>query len=225
MATARAQYAPSTAQAALASIGASARAGQQETISSGVLGQALLGALVNAELMAAQAGVVPLEQGGVRVDRIGAAMATIDRAPEPVRTIYLAVHRAVYEAQSGARELGADARIPATTGGSPLASNALIIGLIVTGVVAISAWGLAHEVRMMLAVSGDALRQVAIANRAAELQLQGVPPDAPAFRILRALAERGLPDDGPLWVFGVLLVGVAGALAWAKREKLKWLVT
>lgn len=60
--------------------------------------QGAMGALFNAEYLAAQAGVVPfftLPDGSKGVLNIGGARAHIDKAPEAVRTIYLASHGVV----------------------------------------------------------------------------------------------------------------------------------
>lgn len=186
---------------------------------------ALMGALHSAELIAARVGVSPVEAGpdGTARVRIGAALAGIDRAPEPVRTIYLATFRAVHEATESARPLaGSEAgRLTYTPPPSPSGANAAIQAIVVAvvvGVVALSVWGIAREGARAIEVGGEALRQVVIANRAAEMQARGVAPDADSWRVLQALAAkevpgRGLGDVGP----GVVLALLAAAgvvMAW-----------
>lgn len=190
------------------------------------LGTAVLTMLHQAEKMAAAAGLSKVERGpdGGAYLVIGSAMAKIRSAPEPVRTIYLAAQRAAFEVSKPADvSMSTPADFRFTSQKLPVSAAFPVVPVaIAVGVVAIAAWGIARAGQRLVEVSGDHVRQIAIANRAAELQQRGTPPDAPSWEILKRLAAKEIPSEsaleGPgMLVAGLTVVALAGAWLFWRR--------
>jgi hypothetical protein len=184
-----------------------------------------MGALYQAEMMAAEHGLVPLVElpdagDGERVKgvlTIGAARERIDEAPEDVRTLYLAAHRAVRTTHAGASEVSGHASdlgaIDDESAIGLLPVIPIIIALTVLGVASIiaGAWYLTKRVE----VDGANARATSLSSDAIELVRSGKPVPKELWDVMRALASQG--NDGvPWWVWGLGGVAVTGAsvLAW-----------
>lgn len=193
--------------------------------------QGAMGALVRAELLAAQAGVVPwvmTEGGEPGIALVGAARERIDAAPEDVRTIYLATHAAVRTTHARAAEWHGTA--PALEGaiGNPLVVPAWAIVLCVGAVASAlaTAWYLTGS--KVIESVGTTIRQTAYASRVADLardELAKTGRISPgAWEALRRGQTDERDEDRSWWpwaIGGGVAVAGAGALAWKWNEKNK----
>jgi hypothetical protein len=116
----------------------------------GDLANAQIGALVSAELLAAEAGLVPLvtlPNGAQGVVAIGAARSKLDQAPESVRTIYLAAHGTARRLTALARPAATTALDPQLYGAGAVAGDAGRIGALpLLGYVTLTVLGVAATV-------------------------------------------------------------------------------
>jgi len=105
------QYDPIGGQAALSSFALTDPDRSPTTVLAGSkLQMGLMALLLNAELMAGEAGLVPmvhLDDGSKGVIAIGAAREVIHTAPDGVRTMYLAAHGIARRAHNEARDVTA----------------------------------------------------------------------------------------------------------------------
>src|SRR4051812_8228141 len=187
------------------------------------LREGLLASLWTAELLAAQAGIVPWFQipgMGRGVAVVGAAREKIDGASEPVKTIYLAAHGAARQAQSHARP----SKSTSAAGSALLDSHAVsetgdfgvtAIILTVMGVAAIcaTAWFAKGVVEQIVTTHGDDLRASYAADTAAKLAMAqiaaGQPVDPSVWSTLSGVASREKKDS--LLAPGLVVGGVAVA--------------
>ncbi len=186
-----------------------------------------MAALVHAELLAAQAGVVPwltLPDGSRGVVTVGAARERIARAPEDVRTIYLATHAIVRATHASAAPLTGDVRELANVAGEDELGEpiTLVVALTVVAIAAIigTAWYFTR--RSEIQVEGRNLRTTALAAEVARLaheQLaRGETIDAGSWDVLREIAKTEAVDTPwlALAVGGLALVGGVGGIAYWK---------
>jgi hypothetical protein len=190
--------------------------------------QGAMGALVQAEFLAAQAGVVPwftLPTGEQGVLTVGAAREKIDDAPEDVRTIYLATHGLVRSTHAQAKPWDGNTPLLSTLpSNSELGSPAVIIAVTVVAIAAIigTAWYLTS--RSTIEVEGRNARTTAVASEVAGLAREQLARkgeiDAGVWEVFKAVAdaEAGRPVLVPL-VLGLAAVGVGGAIAWKRWQQ------
>jgi hypothetical protein len=182
--------------------------------------QAAMGALVQAELLAAQAGVVPwleLPDGEKGVLSIGKALESIDRAPEEVRTLYLATHRIVRTTHASAALAGPDA----PNLGEPVSIS---VALVVLGVAAIigAAWYFTQSAQ--IEVQGRNVRTTALlaeATRLAHAELATTGKiSTQVWEVFKTMAddEAGVPWV-PVVLGGVTVLGVVGGVALWLRSR------
>ncbi len=198
------------------------------------LAQALMGTLVNAEILAANAGVthmIQLPDGTRGVMEIGAARDNIDNAPESIRTLYLAAHGAVREVNQRAvpRQAGTPWGLANAlpTSGLPQLEVVpaffpiipVIVALTVVGVAGIvaGAWYAASTKNTETQVGGDTLQKTIAADRALEAAKamiaagQPVPKDVWGVfgKVASGEHEAGIIDQVKPFVIGAA-VGVLG---------------
>ncbi len=189
-----------------------------------------MGALVHAELLAAEAGIVPwftLPDGARGVIAIGAAREHIDRAPEGVRTLYLATHRIVRATHASAIEAsGSAVDLSAFDDlGEPITLTVVVLLLGVAAIVG-TAWYFTR--RASIEVDGKNVRTTALlaevtALAHAQLAATGAI-DPKLYEVYKALAE----DEArvpwvPVVVAGVVVLGgVGGVLAWRHLKARAW---
>lgn len=187
--------------------------------------QGAMGALVHAELLAAQAGIVPwfeMPDGSRGVLTIGAARERIDDAPEDVRTLYLATHGIVRSTHASAAPASGTA--PALGGmddelGDP---TTLIVAVTVVAIAAIigTAWYFTR--RSEIEVEGRNVRTTALAAEASRLAAEQLEKtgriDPGVWEVFKSIAET---EAGSPWV-PVALAGIAvaggigGFVAWRR---------
>lgn len=181
--------------------------------------QGSMAALLEAELLAADAGIVPyltLPSGERGIVTIGAARERIDKAPEDVRAIYLATHEAARQA------FASSARVEPGNDTAALGNPAVLITLIVIGIAAViaTAWAATEVIRL----GGNNVRAMATAREVTALareQLAKTGRIDPA--VWEALRGIGQSSESPAWLpwaigGGVVAVG-GGALAWKWTRK------
>jgi hypothetical protein len=187
--------------------------------------QAAIGALLLAESLAADAGVVPfitLPDGTRGLVSVGAAREQIDRAPPDVRTIYLAIHALVRATHASARPVAAP-----TSTEAPLAAVPVVVwAILALGVGALVAGAVYALHSDTIEVEGRNARTTAIAATIAALAREQLAHtghiDPQVWEELRALAasEETRPSLVPLLAIGGLaLGGVGGALAWSRWRR------
>jgi len=201
------------------------------------LREGLLASLVSAELLAAQAGLVPFiqlpgSQRGVAV--LGAAREKIDQAPEPVRVIYLAAQGAARQAQSHAHKSGPvtiTARVDGPIAqlqalGQPIGDigdfgiTAIVLTVIGVAAVCATAWFAKGVVEQIIQTRADDLRATYAADTAAKLAMAqiaaGQPVDPSVWETLKGVAQRETRDNllAPGLLVGAGVVG-AGVLTWS----------
>jgi hypothetical protein len=223
-------YQAATAQAALSRM-MNAPAGQV-AIAGSDWAQGAMMALVQAEQLAAQAGVVPYvtdpTTGTQGVANIGAARALVSKMPKDVQTIYLATYGAVRQANASAKT--AAATTPLLSGLSMLEEangfGALpVIAVVVIACVGLAALiaGAAYVASVKIQVDGANLRQAAsVANISAlatqQLQQTG-KIDPSVWSSLTSLAQTESEVGAytvPLIVGGGAVAVGAGWFAWRK---------
>jgi hypothetical protein len=191
--------------------------------------QGAMGALVQAEFLAAQAGVVPwftLPTGETGVLTVGAARERIEEAPEDVRTVYLATHGLVRSTHAQARPW--DGKTPALAGvglGDDLGSPAVIIAITVVAIAAIigTAWYLTS--RSTIEVEGRNVRTTALASDVAGIAREQLARtgkiDPGVWEVFRSIAdaESGHSLILPLFLGGLAVAGVGGALVWKRWQR------
>jgi hypothetical protein len=196
----------------------------------------LLATLWQAELLAAQAGVVPwfpLGDGQRGVAVVGAARERLARAPDAVRVIYLATHGAARQAQSHAR--GSDVTELALRTDRDLAKaqragiggiDAIPVALVVLGIAAIvaGAWFAKGSVEKLIQTRGEDLRASYAADTAAKLAMAqiaaGMPVDPSVWQVLKGIATRETAEPflaPALAVGGLALVAGAAAVVIHRR--------
>ncbi len=201
------------------------------------LREGLLASLWQAELLAAQAGVVPFIEipgSGKGVAVLGAARAKLATAPEAVRVIYLATHGAARQAQAPAQKSApvaltqrADAVLAAVQmAGGPIGDigdfGATLIVLTVLGVAGIvaGAWFAKGTAEVIVQTHAEDLRATYAADTAAKLAMAqigaGQPVDPSVWEVLKGVASRESKDSllAPGIVVGAAAVGV-GLLGYA----------
>ncbi len=195
--------------------------------------QGAMAALLDAEFLAAEAGVVPwitLPTGERGLVTVGAARESIAHAPEDVRTIYLATHALVRSTHAQAKPW--DGAIPRLNGLGAQRSAALALGdptggiLIALTVIAIAAvvgtaWYFTR--RETIQVEGRNVRTTAIASEVANLAREQLATngqiDPEVWGVFKSIAESETEQTWIPWaVGGVALVG-GGAAAWAYWRK------
>jgi hypothetical protein len=182
------------------------------------LAQGLMGTLVNAELLAANAGVthmIQLPDGTRGIMEIGAARDNIDQAPESIRTLYLAAHGAVREVNQRAvpRQQGTPwglANALPTTGLPQIEVVPVffpiipvIVALTVVGVAGVvaTAWYATSTKNTETQVQGDSLQKTIAADRALE--------------VAKGMIAAGQPIPKDVWgVFGDVANGEHKAGIW-----------
>ncbi len=223
------EFDPSAASSALARLASAPDDASPVAIAGDEWAQAAMGALLQAELLAADAGVVPyltLPDGTKGIVTVGAARERIDAAPEDVRTIYLATHGIVRSTHAMAK--------PWSGSAPPLGSvrEDLEIGLVpvwvlvVLGVAAIIATATYFIHHDTIEVEGKNLRATAATSAIAGLARDQLAKtgkiDPEIWESLRDIAdaERGR-SWLPVTIAGVALAGgIGGAFAW-RRYRLR----
>jgi hypothetical protein len=188
---------------------------------------AAMGALIEAELLAAQAGVVPLLElpsGEKGILSVGAAREHMDHAPEDVRVIYLATHGLVRATHAAAKAPSGNA--PALIAEQGLGVLPLVWVLVVVGVAAVIAGAAYFIHKDSIEVEGHNVRTTAIASEAASLARDQLARtgqiDPEVWSMFRSMAEAEANHSMiPLLVGGgVALAGVAGVvLAWRRWKQ------
>ena len=184
--------------------------------------QGAMGALLQAEFLAAQAGIVPwfdLPSGERGVVTVGAARERIDNAPADVRTIYLATHGLVRATHAEAKRW--EGRAP-TLGEPEIGSPEIIIAVAVVAIAAIigTAWYLTGK--SAIEVEGRNVRTTAVAADVAALAREQLARngkiDPGVWEVFKSIAdaESGRSFVLPLVLGGIAVAGVGGALAWKK---------
>lgn len=190
-----------------------------------------MGALFNAERMAAAAGVVPtvtLADGTEAVVGIGQARESIDSADDAVRTLYLATSGMVRQTHASA------VRAPSSSSSSdaPIGLAQAAVVIIVLGVAAIVATAEYFIAKEAIQVAGKSLRAIAASSqmsKLAEEQLRATGKIDP--KLVEALRDPSLAaaaDEerkaGGLSTGVLIGLGVAGAgLAAYGAHRAGWL--
>jgi hypothetical protein len=191
--------------------------------------QGAMGALLQAEFLAAQAGIVPwftLPSGERGVLTVGAARERIHEAPEDVRTIYLATHGFVRSTHAQAKPW--DRTAPTLAGIEPdaeLGNPAVLIAITVVAIAAIigTAWYLTS--RSTIEVEGRNVRTTALASEVAGIAREQLARtgkiDPGLWEVLRSIAdaEAGHSFALPLVLGALAVAGVGGALAWRRAQR------
>jgi len=239
MAIAQFRYRPRIGAAMLASMGLAPDGGVN--IVSDDFAQAAMTLMVQAELLAAQHGLVPsvpMPDGspGVMVQTVGAAREKLDKAPPDIANAYLAAHAAVRQVHLSAGKAADGQGFPLRPGGSlePVLAQ-IVVGLIVLGVLGFCAF-IAHEygtfatetAKAQIIVNGENARnmfnmQVVLAHAAA-----GLPLDEQHAAVLGKIAEgerkAGNSDGGFPWLpvlGGAAIVGGGYLAIRAARKHLR----
>ena len=202
--------------------------------------QGALAALLDAEFLAAEAGVVPwitLPNGERGLVAVGAARESIAGAPDDVRTIYLATHALVRSTHAMAKPWGgttphlASFAPPRVSAASLLRTSAalgdptggLIIALTVIAIAAIvgTAWYFTRK--ETIEVDGRNVRTTAIASQVANLAREQLAQsgriDPEVWGVFKSIAESETRQTWiPLALGGVVVLG-GGAAAWAYWRK------
>jgi hypothetical protein len=198
--------------------------------------QGLIGTLMMAEELAAQAGVVaPVLLDGEPVVPIGAARDKIKTFADPaVRTLYLASYAAVRELHDTARPrqvgtpLGVQPLIAGAFVGAPILAIAFLVPVLVA-VVAIAAviagaWYAVEAKKTEIEVAGHNLRQAQLAQSYTGLGLAAMKSGQPipdnVWQGLGVLADQEAAHGA--WIWPVVLVGgaiVAGGGAYLALRK------
>jgi len=189
--------------------------------------QGAMGALLQAEFLAAEAGIVPwftLPSGERGVLTVGAARDHIDGAPEDVRTIYLATHGAVRSTHALARPWGGAAPALAGCCEPEIGNPAIIIAVTVVAIAAIigTAWYLTN--RSTIEVEGRNVRTTAVAADVAGIAREQLSRtgkiDPGVWEVFKSIADA---EAGrtlvPLVLGGIAVAGVGGAIAWNRWKK------
>lgn len=221
-------YAPTVGATALDVVfGGASDSRAPVALASRTLRDGLLAACVRAELLAAQAGVVPWVElpGGERgVAVIGGARAKIAGAPDDVRLPYLAVHGATtYASAAAVRGRSDDERIdhvPGIEGLCPSCAgdtigNPIVIGLVVVGVVAAiaTAWWAHDRSLEVVRTEGQSLRAAQSTAALADLargQLATTGRIDPS--LVESIAGLGRAESREGWAVP-LAIGVVGTTA------------
>jgi hypothetical protein len=194
--------------------------------------QAAMETLVRAELLAAQAGVVPWfvdpETGERGILTVGAAREHMDQAPEDVRTMYLGTHALVRQTHAMAAPWK-DAPLLGTLEPPRNERHALaeiatgvvvVIALVAVAVAAIvaTAWYFDHH--STVEVEGKNLRTTAIASALLETAREQLATtgqiDPKLWEVFKALAENERETSWvPYAIGGAIVVAGAGTLAYA----------
>ena len=229
---------PARSVSALASMGASG--GERVTLPSRDLAQGLFGALVSAELMAADAGVIPWVEfpdgaGGMfrGVASVGGARDRIDDpsrwsrrssdGPDPaaVRALYLGAHGAVRQTHATAQTTPAGVGRASDVGLIPV--GVYLVALGVAAIVATAAYAVATE-NARTTVSGENARQTtrvttAIELAKTEMQHTGkIPRELWAFLNHEADAEAAAkaPAGVPMALFAGAAILIGGGYVYLR---------
>jgi hypothetical protein len=191
--------------------------------------QGAMGALLQAEFLAAEAGIVPwftLPTGERGVLTVGAAREHIDDAPEDVRTIYLATHGVVRSTHAMAKPWEGNAPMLTGLGDAEIGSPAIIVAVAVVAIAAIigTAWYLTN--RSTIEVEGRNVRTTAVASDVAGIAREQLARtgkiDPGVWEVFKSIADA---EAGrtllPLVIGGLAVAGVGGALAWKHWTKKK----
>jgi hypothetical protein len=192
-----------------------------------IAGQSLQGgcmaALLEAEWMAASAGVVPfyeLPDGRKALIQIGAARERLDTAPESVRTLYLAAHGSARLSHLYATDANRSAGVGSvdllyTHAGIGVLPLAIIVALTVTGVAAIcaGAWYAKEATEKIVETRGDYLRSTYAVNQASVIASAALAAGQPipdgVWRVFGEAAhvEKQAPSSGAPWLLGGIGIG------------------
>jgi len=186
--------------------------------------QGAMATLVNAELLAAQHGLVPsvpMPDGspGVLIKTVGLARDRLKDAPEQVAVAYLVAQNAVRMAHLNAGRANGGEGFILRPGGS--LEPAVVFAPIVVGAIVVVVLGLAaiiaHEygtfatetAKTQILVNGENLRKISLANGVLAHAASGAPLDANSAKVLGDIAEseKKFNDGGFPW--GLALGGVA----------------
>ncbi len=230
-------YQPSESSRVLGSLSVLPAAGRS-LVNGSSLAQAQMGALVSAELLAAQAGVVPwitLPDGTKGVLAIGSARDRIDRAPPAVRDLYVASHEATHaitiRATSGVAQSPQIARwspnMLALTE-RPIGFIPVAVYLTVLGVAALvaGAWYAAEASRATVTAENARLVQLAQVDASTRLAFTQLATTGTISQDLSknldpALVQANVNAGGPLPAWLPLAVGgvaVAGTALYLHRR-------
>lgn len=190
--------------------------------------QGAMGALLSAEFLAAEAGIVPwftFPSGERGVLTVGAARERIEDAPEDVRTIYLATHGIVRATHARARPWDGTAPTLRGLADNPeIGSPAIIIAITVVAIAAIigTAWYLTN--RSTIEVEGRNVRTTALASDVAAIAREQLARtgkiDPGVWEVFKSIADA---ESGrtlvPIVLGGLVIAGVGGAIAWTKWKK------
>jgi len=184
--------------------------------------QGAMATLVNAELLAAQHGLVPsvpMPDGspGVLIKTVGLARDRLKDAPEQVAVAYLVAQNAVRMAHLNAGRAADGQGFILRPGGSFEPTIApVVVGAIVVVVLGLAAV-IAHEygtfatetAKAQILVNGENLRKISLANGVLAHAASGLPLDANSAKVLGDIAEseKKFNDGGFPW--GLALGGVA----------------
>jgi hypothetical protein len=200
--------------------------------------QGLIGTLMLAEELAAQAGVVaPVLLEGEPVIPIGAARDKIKSFSDPaVRTLYLASYAAVRELHDTAKPrrtgtpLGLQPLLGAAFVGAPILAVAFLVPVLVA-VVAVAAviagaWYAVEAKKTEIEVAGHNLRQAALAQSYTGLGLAAMKSGQPipdnVWQGLGGLADQEAAHGAWIWpvvVVGAIAVGGGAYLALQHRGR------
>lgn len=182
-----------------------------------------MAALLEAEWLAASAGVVPfyeLPDGRKALIQVGAARERIVDAPESVRTLYLATHGSVRMSHLYATDanLSRDASAVEVLTGQQIGvlPIAIIVALTVTGVAALcaGAWYAKEATQKVIETRGDYLRSTYAVNQASTLAsaalAAGQPIPESVWRVFgdAAKVEHQQASVAP-WLLGGMAIGAA----------------
>lgn len=196
--------------------------------------QGAMGALLDAEFLAAQAGIVPwvtLPTGEQGLITVGAARERISQAPEDVRTIYLATHGLVRSTHALAAPWGGQApQLEGFTTGNELAPpiGAIPIAVIALTVIAIAAvvgtaWY--FQQKATIQVEGRNLRTTAVASEVAALAREQLALtghiDPEIWQVFKDIAAAEAESNWLPWAIGgvVLVGGGVAAYSWWRKQK------
>ncbi len=183
---------------------------------------AAMAALLGAEFLAAEAGVVPFftvpETGERGVLLVGAARERIDQAPEDVRTLYLATHALVRATH--AQALAATGTAPELADPDDLGEPVtLIIALVVVSIAAIVGTAWYFTSRSSIEVEGRNVRTTALAADASALAREQLARtgkiDPGAWELFKEIADAEAGHGAmPLVAGGAVAAAALGFLAW-----------
>lgn len=197
--------------------------GERTRIAGPKLQGGCMAALLEAEWLAASAGVVPfytMPDGSKALVQVGAARERIAQAPESVRTLYLATHGSVrlshLYATDANRSSGASPVELLTGQQIGVLPIAIIVALTVTGVAAIcaAAWYAKEATQKIVETRGEYLRSTYAVNQASAIASAALAAGQPipdgVWRVFgeAAKTEHQQASVAP-WLLGGVAIGAA----------------